>query len=193
MKDMENMNKVILASKSPRRKQLLGLLNIDFEAIPADIDEEINPNNDLVKEIEKLSYQKANYVYQRNKDSLVIGSDTIVKINGQVLGKPKTYEQAKQMLRLLSNNTHEVVTGVTIITNDQIETFSSIASVTFYPLTEEEIEEYVKTNEPMDKAGAYAIQGIGSKYIKSINGDFYTIMGLPIGELYHRLQKYKIF
>ena len=193
MKDMVNMNRIILASKSPRRKQLLSLLNINFEAIPADIDEEINPNNDLVKEIEKLSYQKANHIYLQNKDALVIGSDTIVKINGQVLGKPKTYEQAKQMLRLLSNNTHEVVTGVTIISNDKVETFSSVALVTFYPLTEEEIEEYVKTNEPMDKAGAYAIQGIGSKYIKSINGDFYTIMGLPIGELYHRLQKYKIF
>ena len=193
MKDMVNMNRIILASKSPRRKQLLSLLNINFEAIPADIDEEINPNNDLVKEIEKLSYQKANHIYLQNKDALVIGSDTIVKINGQVLGKPKTYEQAKQMLRLLSNNTHEVVTGVTIISNNKVETFSSVALVTFYPLTEEEIEEYVKTNEPMDKAGAYAIQGIGSKYIKSINGDFYTIMGLPIGELYHRLQKYKIF
>lgn len=190
MKGMAKMNKVILASQSPRRKELLSLLNVKFEAIPADIDEEIDPNNDLVKEIEKLSYQKANHIFKDHKDALVIGADTIVKINNQVLGKPKTYEQAKQMLAMLSNNTHEVVTGVTIISGDKIETFSEIAKVTFYPLTEQEIDEYVKTNEPMDKAGAYAIQGIGAKFIKCIEGDFYTIMGLPIGELYHRLQKF---
>lgn len=190
MKGMAKMNKVILASQSPRRKELLSLLNVEFEAIPADIDEEIDLNNDLVKEIEKLSYQKANHIFKDHKDALVIGADTIVKINNQVLGKPKTYEQAKQMLAMLSNNTHEVVTGVTIISGDKIETFSEIAKVTFYPLTEQEIDEYVKTNEPMDKAGAYAIQGIGAKFIKCIEGDFYTIMGLPIGKLYHRLQKF---
>ena len=190
MKGMEEMNRIILASQSPRRKELLSLLNIEFDAIPADIDEEINLDNDLVKEIEKLSFQKANHIYKDHKDSLIIGADTIVKINNQVLGKPKTYEQAKQMLAMLSNNTHEVVTGVTIISGDAVETFSEIAKVTFYPLTQKEIDEYVKTNEPMDKAGAYAIQGIGAKFIKCIEGDFYTIMGLPIAELYHRLQKF---
>ena len=184
------MNKVILASQSPRRKELLSLLKIDFEAIPADIEEEINPDNDLVKEIEKLSYQKANHIFSTHKDALVIGSDTIVKINNEVLGKPKTYEDASKMLHILSNNTHEVVTGVTIMVDDKVETFSQIARVTFYPLSDEEIDEYIKTNEPMDKAGAYAIQGIGAKFIKTINGDFYTIMGLPIAELYHRLKKY---
>ena len=182
--------RIILASQSPRRKQLLELLNIKYEAIPADIDELIDSNNDLVKEIEKLSYQKAFHVFKDNKDALVIGSDTIVKINNEVLGKPKTYEDAKKMLKALSNNTHEVVTGVTILKDDKVETFSSIAKVTFYPLTEQEIDEYIKTNEPMDKAGAYAIQGIGAKFIKTIDGDYYTIMGLPIGELYHRIQKY---
>ena len=184
------MSRVILASSSPRRKELLSLLNIKYEAIPADIEEYVDPNNDLVKEIEKLSYQKAFHVFKDNKDALVIGSDTIVKINNEVLGKPKSYEQAKKMLQTLSNNTHEVVTGVTILKGDKVETFSSIANVTFYPLTDEEIDEYIKTNEPMDKAGAYAIQGIGAKFIKSIDGDYYTIMGLPIGELYHRIEKY---
>lgn len=184
------MSKIILASQSPRRKQLLSMLNIPFDVVVADIDEKIDDNNDLVKEIEKLSFQKANSVYQNNKDAIVIGSDTIVKINDKVLGKPKSYEQAKQMLQALSNNTHEVVTGVTIIKDKKAETFSEIAKVTFYPLSEEEIDDYIKTNEPMDKAGAYAIQGIGAKFVKSIDGDFYTIMGLPVGELYHRLQKY---
>ena len=184
------MSKVILASQSPRRKELLSLLNIEFEAIPADIDEQINPDNDLTKEIEKLSYQKANHIYKQHPDALVIGSDTIVKINNKVLGKPKTYEDASSMLHTLSDNTHEVITGVTIITNDKVETFSQTAKVTFFPLTDKEIDEYIKTQEPMDKAGAYAIQGIGAKFIKSIEGDYYTIMGLPIGELYHRLNKY---
>ena len=190
MKGSEKMNRVILASQSPRRKELLSLLNINFEAIPADINETIDPNNDLVKEIEKLSYQKANHIYKDHQDALIIGADTIVKINNQILGKPKNFEQAKQMLQLLSNNTHEVVTGVTIINDKTIETFSKTAKVTFYTLTEKEIEEYIKTNEPMDKAGAYAIQGLGAKFVKSIDGDFYTIMGLPIAELYHRLQKF---
>lgn len=190
MKGMEKMSKIILASQSPRRKELLSLLNIEYEAIPADIEEYIDSSNDLVKEIEKLSYQKAFHIFKDNKDALVIGADTIVKIDNEVLGKPKTYEDAKRMLQSLSNNTHEVVTGVTILKDDKVETFSSIAKVTFYILTDEEIDEYIKTNEPMDKAGAYAIQGIGAKFIKTIDGDYYTIMGLPIAELYHRIQKY---
>lgn len=184
------MKKIILASQSPRRKQLLQMLNISFDVMPADIDEQINSNNDLVKEIEKLSYQKAYHVFKDNKDALVIGSDTIVKINNEVLGKPKDYYQAKEMLEKLSNETHEVVTGCTIIVDDKIETFSSIAKVTFYQLSDQEIDDYIKTNEPMDKAGAYAIQGLGAKFVKSIEGDFYTIMGLPIAQLYQRLKKY---
>lgn len=184
------MKKIILASQSPRRKQLLQMLNISFDVMPADIDEQINPNNDLVKEIEKLSYQKAYHVFKDNKDALVIGSDTIVKINNEVLGKPKDYYQAKEMLEKLSNETHEVVTGCTIIVDDKIETFSSIAKVTFYQLSDQEIDDYIKTYEPMDKAGAYAIQGLGAKFVKSIEGDFYAIMGLPIAQLYQRLKKY---
>ncbi len=182
--------RIILASKSPRRKEILSMINIPFDVITADVVETIDTKNDLVKEIEKLSYQKAYAVFKNHSDSLVIGSDTIVKINNEVLGKPKTIEDARRMLKLLSDNTHEVITGVTILVNDKIETFSKIAKVTFYPLNDKEIDDYIQTKEPMDKAGSYAIQGIGSKFIKSIDGDFYTIMGLPIAELYHRLQKY---
>ena len=184
------MPRVILASKSPRRKELLELLKIPFEIIVSDIDEHIDYDNDLVKEIEKLSYQKAQAVYKDHNDALVIGSDTIVKIGNDILGKPKSYDEAEKMLRELSYNTHEVVTAVTIFYQDQTETFSSVAKVTFYPLSDEEIKEYIATNEPMDKAGAYAIQGDAAKFIRSIEGDFYTIVGLPIAELYHRLQKY---
>ena len=184
------MTRVILASKSPRRRELMSLLHIPFEVIVSDIDEQIDYSKDLVKEIEKLSYQKAKAVFDKNQDALVIGSDTIVKIGNDVLGKPKSLQEAKDMLHELSDKTHEVVTGVTILYKDKTETFSSVAQVCFYPLSEEEIDEYVSTNEPMDKAGSYAIQGDAAKFIKSINGDYYTIVGLPIAELYHRLKKY---
>ena len=184
------MTRIILASKSPRRKELMELLKIPFEIIVSDIDEQIDYSNDLVKEIEKLSYQKASAVYKDNKDALVIGSDTIVKIGNDVLGKPHSLDEARKMLKKLSNNTHEVVTAVTIIYKDEIDTFSSVAEVTFYPLSDEEIEEYIHTNEPMDKAGSYAIQGDGAKFIKSINGDYYSIVGLPIAKVYHKIKKY---
>ncbi len=184
------MTRVILASKSPRRKELMELLHIPFDIIVSDIEEQINEDNDLVKEIEKLSFQKASAVFKDHQDALVIGSDTIVKIGNDILGKPKSHEEARKMLKELSGNTHEVVTAVTILYKDQTETFSSIAKVNFYPLSEEEIETYIASNEPMDKAGAYAIQGDAAKFISSIEGDYYTIVGLPIGELYHRLKKY---
>ena len=184
------MTKIILASKSPRRRELMELLHIPFDVIVSDIDERIDPQNDLVKEIEKLSYRKAEAVFKDHPDALVIGSDTIVKIGNDILGKPKDIEQAEAMLKELSDNTHEVVTGVSILYKDQTETFSSVAKVTFYPLDEKEISEYIATNEPMDKAGSYAIQGDAAKFIRSIEGDYYTIVGLPIAELYHRLKKY---
>ena len=166
------------------------LLYIPFEVIVSDIDEQIDYTNDLVKEIEKLSFRKAQAVFKDHSDALVIGSDTIVKIGNDVLGKPKNIEDAKAMLKELSDNTHQVVTGVTILYKDKAETFSSVADVTFYPLSDEEIDTYIATNEPMDKAGSYAIQGDAAKFIRSIRGDYYTIVGLPIAELYHRLKKY---
>ena len=184
------MTRIILASKSPRRRELMELLKVPFEVIVSDIDEQIDYNNDLVKEIEKLSCQKANAVYVQHSDALVIGSDTIVKIGNDVLGKPKDLDDARRMLRELSDKTHEVVTGVTILYQGKAETFSSVAKVTFYPLSDEEIEDYISTNEPMDKAGSYAIQGDAAKFIRSIEGDYYTIVGLPVAELYHRLKKY---
>lgn len=168
------------------------MLKIPFEIIVSDIDETIDYDNDLIKEIEKLSLQKAQAVFKDHSDALVIGADTIVKIGNDVLGKPKTLLEAKKMLEELSGNAHEVVTGVTILYQGKAETFSSVAEVTFYPLNEKEIDEYIATNEPMDKAGSYAIQGDAAKFIRSINGDYYTIVGLPVAELYHRLKKYSI-
>lgn len=184
------MNKIILASKSPRRKQIMEMLNIPFEIIVADIDEKINHNNDLVKEIENISFLKALKVFNDHKDAIVIGADTIVIVNNEVLGKPKDEEDAKRMLKLLENNKHHVITGVTILSNNQSETFSNISEVYFNSIDDKEIEEYIKTGEPMDKAGAYAIQGLGAKFIKKIDGDFYSIMGLPLSDINIRLKKY---
>ena len=184
------MTRIILASKSPRRKELLSLLDLPFEVIVSDIEEYIDYDNDLVKEIEKLSYQKAKAVFDDNPDALVIGSDTIVKIGNVALGKPHTPEKAKEMLKMLSGHTHEVVTGVTILYGDRKETFSTVNKVTFYELSQSDIDDYVATGEPLDKAGAYAIQGKGGKFIRSIDGDYYSIVGLPIGELHRRLKNY---
>lgn len=184
------MTRVILASKSPRRKQLMAELNIPFEIIVADIDETINESNTLTKEIEELSYRKAKAVFENNKDALVIGSDTIVVINNKVLGKPKDELDAKRMLKMMQNNKHQVITGVTLLNKDSRESFSVVTDVYFNEMSDEEIDEYIKTKEPMDKAGSYGIQGHGSKFIKKIDGDFYAVMGFPIAEVYQRIQKY---
>jgi len=183
--------RLILASGSPRRKQLLETLNIPFEIIVSDAEENINQDKDLNSEIERLSFLKASSVFEKNKDATVIGSDTIVTINNKVLGKPKDEEDAKNMLKILSDNKHTVITAVTIMNKNKVDTFSVNSDVYFYPLSEKEIDDYIKTNEPMDKAGAYAIQGLGSKFIKKIDGDYYAIMGFPIGEVYHRLEQFK--
>lgn len=182
--------RLILASGSPRRKELLGYLNKPFEIMTADVDETINHDNDLRKEIEKLSFKKANAVFENNKDAIVIGADTIVTINNQILGKPHTKEKAFEMLKMLSNNCHQVITGVTIITPTNTETFSTVSNVYFYEMSDQEIQTYVDSEEPLDKAGAYAIQGGASKFISHIEGDYFSIMGLPVGELFQRLKKY---
>ena len=186
----KRINKLILASGSPRRKDLLSTLHIPFEVIVSDIDEYIDYNNDLASEIEKLSFQKAKAVFDNHQDSIVIGSDTIVILDDKVLGKPKDYDEARTMLKSLQNNTHKVLTAVTIMSKDNIETFHEIVEVTFNEMSIEEIEEYIKTNEPLDKAGSYAIQGDAAKYIKCINGDYNSVIGLPLSEVYKRLKKY---
>jgi len=184
------MTKIILASKSPRRKEILESLNIPFEIEPADIDENINENNNLEKEIEKLAYQKAKHVFDKHQDAIVIGSDTIVVIDNKVLGKPKNEDDAFRMLKSLSGNKHHVITGVAIVSKDKIVNFHNTSMVTFSKMTDEEIKNYIKTKEPMDKAGAYGIQGIGGRFVSNIDGDYYSIMGLPLNELYNHLKEF---
>jgi len=182
------MNKIILASNSPRRRQLLEMLGLNFEVIISSVDEKIDPGlseEDLVMD---LAYQKAVDIFRTHKDDIVIGFDTLVYADGHTLGKPKDRDDARRMLSILSGTTHVVITGCAIITKKMSKSFYEAAEVTFYPMSEAEIEAYISTKEPFDKAGAYAVQGVGSKYIKGINGDFYTVMGLPVARLYHELK-----
>lgn len=172
---------IILASKSPRRKELLSLITTDFEIKSADVDESLPDGISPSEAVEYLSKIKAEPF--RNNDNLVIGADTVVSINNQILGKPKDKSDAHAMLKMLSGNTHEVYTGVSVLLGDKTETFSVATRVKFFELTDDEIDRYIETGEPMDKAGAYGIQGFGSLLIEGIDGDYFNVVGLPVSKL----------
>lgn len=184
---------MILASQSPRRRELLGLFCPDFRVIPAR-GEELLPDGIAPREaVMLLSKQKAEEIAARefpdgNIMDTIVAADTVVAIDGEILGKPKSPEHAVEMLKQLSGRKHSVFTGVTLITPGSSVTFAEETLVEFYPLTEQEIAEYAATGEPMDKAGAYGIQGRGALLVKRIEGDYYNVMGLPAGEVYHRLK-----
>lgn len=172
--------KIILASNSPRRKELLREHNIDFDVIPSSVDEKINHNLDVYDNVMNLAKIKALDVYQNNSDRCILAADTIVVYKNQILGKPKDEKDAYRMLSLLNGNTHEVITGICVIHKDKILLEYEISKVTFKKISDEDIFEYIKTKEPMDKAGAYAIQGIGSKFIEKYEGEYDNIVGLPM-------------
>ena len=178
---------IILASGSPRRKEILSQIGITFSVQPAKGEEHIT-KQDPEQVVAELSAQKAREVAaDTGEDALVIGADTIVALDGQILGKPKDPEDAVRMLRLLAGRVHQVYTGVTICFPKDGEcmqkTFAERTDVEIYPMTEEEIRSYVATGEPLDKAGAYAVQGLFAAYVKRLNGDFYNVMGLPVARL----------
>ena len=185
------MRSLVLASKSPRRKELLGLCNIPFTIDPSQSEEVLDTSLPLPEGIAKLAYEKANEVFVRHPESLVLGSDTIVTIDGKVLGKPKDKEDCRHMMQLLSGRTHQVITGVCFISKEEIYQYAEIADVTFETMTEEEIEEYVSSQEPYDKAGGYALQGQAAIYSKEIKCDPYTIIGLPVHSVYAFLKSKK--
>lgn len=181
---------VILASASPRRKELLGLLGIPFEIIPSDVSENINAEGlDMKEYVEILAERKTMAVAQSHESAIVIGSDTIVSMDGKIYPKPKDADEAKQFLRELSNKTHTVTTGVGIYVNGEIGTFSAETKVTFLHLDDELIEAYVASGDPMDKAGAYGIQTAGALLVEKIEGDYYAVVGLPISKLAAHLQR----
>ena len=173
---------LILASASPRRKELLGLFRIPFTVRVADIDETMDHNKAPFDEVGRVSRAKALAV-PREQSDVVIAADTIVVCEGRVLGKPRDVEEAKTMLRLLSGRDHQVMTGCTVLTETDCVTFTEVTDLHFRQLGEKEIENYVASGEPMDKAGAYGIQGGAALFCEKMAGDYYNVMGLPVCRL----------
>ena len=179
---------LILASASPRRKELLSLFDVPFVVRVADIDETMDPERPARDEVGRVSRAKALAVPAEAGD-VVIAADTIVVCGGRVLGKPKTEAEAAQMLRLLSGRDHQVMTGCTVLAGDRSETFTEITDLHFRELREEEIARYVASGEPMDKAGAYGIQGGAALFCEGLHGDYYNVMGLPVCRLGQTLRR----
>ena len=184
--------KIILASTSPRRKELLSRLGLVFETEESGYEEEMRLELDPEKLAEHLSFHKAKPVSDRNPDAIVIAADTFIVFQGKYLGKPKGEEEARNMLKELSGKRHEIITGVTVMDKDKTISFVSKADVYMKDLSLETIDNYIKTGEPMDKAGAYAIQGKGAVLIEKMEGDFFGAVGLPIGRLSEELKKFGI-
>lgn len=179
---------IILASSSPRRQELLKLITHSFRIISSDIDETLPDDIYVENCAEYLAEKKAMEVYKKEKNSLIIGCDTVVVINNEILGKPKDKNDAYEMLNKLSGKTHLVITGCCIIYKNDKRLFKQITKVEMVNLTVSEIEEYILSKEPFGKAGGYAIQGKGALFIKGINGDFYNVMGLPVSRLNRELK-----
>ncbi len=198
------MRKIILASASPRRRELLEQGGIPFTVIPSQAEEKITTEQPGQAEekitteqpgqaVEELSYLKCSDIYEKSLgDVLVIGADTVVASEGKILGKPSSQKDAVKMLQSLQGREHEVYTGVTIMAREGNEnrkkTFHEKTKVVFYPMSDEEIRSYVNTGEPMDKAGAYGIQGKSAVFIKEISGDYNNVVGLPLARLYQELK-----
>lgn len=187
-------HRLILASASPRRRELLEQIGAEFEVIPAQGEEVISKDSPEQVVLE-LSRQKAQEIAERVQDDniIVLGADTVVAYGNQILGKPKDEQDAQCMLETLSGNTHSVFTGVAMIIREggrqQCQTFYEETKVTMYPMNKRQILSYISTGEPMDKAGAYAIQGKCAVYIESIQGDYNNVVGLPVARIFQVLQQ----
>lgn len=181
--------KIILASASPRRKELLTLAGIEYDVVVSQCEEILPDGITPDKAVEELAKQKAEDVFSRNSDAMVIAADTVVALGNTILGKPKDEDDAFNMLSSLSGRRHTVYTGVCIKTKDKTDIFHVATEVEFYDLTEKEIRDYIATKEPMDKAGAYGIQGKGFVLVKGIHGDYFNVVGLPLAETVRHLNK----
>ena len=183
---------IVLASGSPRRKELLETLGLDFAVVPAK-GEEIAPRGAGPAEtVEALSRAKAEEVAKGFANALIIAADTIVVIDGRELGKPHTQQDAFDMLSLLSGRTHEVVTVLSVCRGERTESEAVVTRVTFRALTDEEIRAYIATGEPMDKAGSYGIQGYGAMFVSHLEGDYFSVMGLPLCPLCRMLRAFGV-
>ena len=183
--------KIILASASPRRAEILRTVNWPFETLPADIDETREAGEDAAAYVQRLARAKAEAAARRSPGATIVAADTVVVINEQILGKPNDQDDARRMLRQLSGQWHQVLTGVALIDNATSE--SKVAcettEVKFAVMSRDEIDWYVASGEPMDKAGAYAIQGLGARFIEGIRGDYFNIVGLPVRLLYEMIRE----
>ncbi len=179
---------LILASASPRRKELLGLLGIPFTVRAADIDETMDSRKPASEEVARVSKLKALAIPRSNED-VVVAADTIVVCDNQVLGKPKDRQQAVAMLKMLSGRDHQVMTGCTVLRGQESRTFTEITDLHFRTLSDREIQKYADSGEPMDKAGAYGIQGGAALFCEKLSGDYYNVVGLPVCRLYETLKE----
>ena len=179
---------LILASQSPRRKELLGLFHIPFTVRIADIDETMDPAKAPYDEVARVSLLKAKAV-EANAEDVVIAADTIVVCDGKTLGKPHSEEEAAGMLRLLSGRDHQVMTGMTVLRGNTHRSITEVTDIHFRALSENEIARYVASGEPMDKAGAYGIQGGAALFAEKMVGDYYNVMGLPVCRLWQLLSQ----
>ncbi len=182
--------RLILASQSPRRAELLGRLGIEFDVHPADIDESYADHEMPADHAERLAREKAVVVARARTGALVIGSDTIVVLGNDVLGKPRDQAEAVEMLLRLAGREHEVFTGIAVTDGERIESALERVTVRFRPLDRRACERYVATGEPLDKAGAYGIQGFGSALVEAITGDYFAVMGLPVVRTLQMLERF---
>lgn len=182
--------KLILASASPRRQELISLITNEYVCNPSGV-EEVIPDGIAVSQIPLcLALQKAKAVAKDFPDDIVVGCDTAVILKDEVLGKPKDKEDARRMMKALSGKVHQVITGCALVKDEKSLGFSNVTEVEFFELSDEEIEEYINTSEPYDKAGGYGIQGKASLFVKGIKGDYFNVVGLPVAELKRQISKF---
>lgn len=186
------MKKIILASKSPRRKEILEMLHWNFEVDSQETLEIFQENKSIEENMMEIALEKAKAMEDKYPKDLILACDTVVVIDGKVLGKPKTEEEAKQMLRLLSGRENYVYSAVALLHKElgKQESFLEKTKVSFFSLSEEEIDAYVATGEAKDKAGAYAVQGLASVFVEKIEGDYWNVVGLPVSKVYQSLKKW---
>lgn len=183
--------KLILASASPRRKELMEDIGYPFTVECSKIEEVLQKDISVEKAIEQIALSKAQDVFQKYPDAMVLGCDTVVCFGNEVLGKPKDKEDAYRMLKMLSGKTHLVISAVALLQEGHCDVFHDISEVTFYDLDEELLSYYLSLDEPYDKAGSYGIQGKGKLLVKELYGDYFSVMGLPVSKVYRLLKKYE--
>jgi nucleoside triphosphate pyrophosphatase len=183
------MTQWVLASSSPRRQELLKLLLSDFEVVPSDVDESIRAAESPEALVARLAREKAGAVQLQYPSAYIVAADTVVVCEEKILGKPASLEDARNMLQELSGRTHHVLTGLCLVHLDLSLAECVATDVTFHCLSDAEIENYVRSGEPVDKAGAYAIQGLGARFVEKINGCYFNVVGLPVSRLYQMMKR----